>query len=378
MEGLIMRIIAIDLETPNMSHDRICSLGIAIIEEGNVIKDQYYLIDPECYFDYRNTNIHGISKESVQGMPAFPAVWNEIRSLLHTNLIVAHNANFDLTVLRKTLSYYGLTEEEINYIDTLEIASSILSDVKNFKLPTLCQYFGIDLKHHDASSDAVACGEILCRLMNQSIDFNRYEKKYQLDIPYCPKNQSEPRQLCDLTHDLVELNNIINNITDDGILDNEEVFFLQNWMEEHIHLKGNYPYDIILSALAEALEDGILEQTELDKLLILLKQSISPIQTSCTEGLKLIVSDKSICLSGDFEYGSKNDVAQQLSKLGAIIQNNVTKKTDILIVGNEGSIAWYAGNYGTKVKKALELQEKGHNISIINESEFFDSIKEDE
>ena len=63
-----------------------------------------------------------------------------------------------------------------------------------------------------------------------------------------------------------------------------------------------------------------------------------------------------------------------LSERGAVLQKGVTKKTNIVLVGDCGSDAWVAGNYGTKVKKAMELQEKGIEISIVREEDFFKEL----
>lgn len=54
---------------------------------------------------------------------------------------------------------------------------------------------------------------------------------------------------------------------------------------------------------------------------------------------------------------------------GGIVGKSVTKKTDYLIVGELGSDMWSSGNYGSKVKKAMELQEKGSTIVIVKEGE---------
>ena len=51
------------------------------------------------------------------------------------------------------------------------------------------------------------------------------------------------------------------------------------------------------------------------------------------------------------------------------------KTTDILMIGNCECQAYSNGTYGTKVKKAIEYNEKGCHIKIIQESDFFSSIK---
>lgn len=82
------------------------------------------------------------------------------------------------------------------------------------------------------------------------------------------------------------------------------------------------------------------------------------------------LNGKQICLSGNFICCSKSEISFKLEEMGAIVQKNVTSKTDYLIVGGNGSSDWAYGDYGTKVKKALELQGKGKNIKIISEQDF--------
>ena len=58
-----------------------------------------------------------------------------------------------------------------------------------------------------------------------------------------------------------------------------------------------------------------------------------------------------------------------MQEKGAIIKKNVAKSLDYLIVGGNGNENWSCGNYGSKVKRALELQEKGASIQILKEEE---------
>lgn len=178
--AVLSRIIVFDVETPNFSNDRICSIGIAIIEDGMVVKSDNYLVNPECGFDYRNICIHGIRPEDVKGSPSFPVIWKMIREDFLSNLLVAHNAIFDLGVLKKTLYYYGFEESLVYYVDTLRIARALLKDTANHKLPTLCCYYDIDLNHHDSGSDSKACAELLLNLIEDGAVLDKYVKEYYL------------------------------------------------------------------------------------------------------------------------------------------------------------------------------------------------------
>lgn len=177
---ILSRIVVFDVETPNFSNDRICSIGIAIIEDGRVAKSDNYLVNPECHFDYRNIGIHGIRPEDVADAPCFPVIWKMIREDFLSNLLVAHNAIFDLGVLKKTLYYYGFEEPLVYYVDTLRIARAMLKDTANHKLPTLCCHYDIDLNHHDSGSDSKACAELLLNLINEGAVLDKYIKEYSL------------------------------------------------------------------------------------------------------------------------------------------------------------------------------------------------------
>ncbi len=83
------------------------------------------------------------------------------------------------------------------------------------------------------------------------------------------------------------------------------------------------------------------------------------------------ISGKTICVTGSFLCGSRDMIQEKLQSMGAICEKGVTKRTDILIVGGSGSEQWAYGSYGGKIKKALDMQEKGHHIKIIGEKELF-------
>ena len=134
------KVIAFDVETPNSHNDRICSIGLSLIDDGTIVWSQNYMVNPECSFDNRNIQIHGIRPQDVEHAPTFPLIWEDIGSLFRQNLVIAHNATFDLCVLKKTLSAYGLSESLVYYACTMQMAQSILPDLPNYRPPTLCDY----------------------------------------------------------------------------------------------------------------------------------------------------------------------------------------------------------------------------------------------
>ncbi len=164
------RFIAFDVETPNHLSDRMSAIGITVIEDGT-IKDEFYsLVNPETYFDSFNIGLTGISEETVRNAPTFPELWPRIEPLMSGGLLVAHNAVFDMSVLKKCLQHYEIEwKPYVRYLCTVRMGRRILPGMSH-KLDALCGYYGIELDHHQAASDSRACAKILLRYLEQGAD----------------------------------------------------------------------------------------------------------------------------------------------------------------------------------------------------------------
>ena len=367
--------VVFDVETPNRLNDRICSLGVSVLYDDGSIQTKEYLVNPECNFDSFNISLTGITPSAVENAPLFSSVWVEIEPLFMNYTLVAHNAMFDLCVLQKTLSAYNLVTPELRYICTLKIARSVLPQMDNHKLSTLSSYFGISLKHHTARSDSEACARVLKAFIDAGVNVENFASVFRDNSHDHEKSgSSNHRTLSNSTLALNELNTLLKAISCDGILAKEELDFLVTWMKQNTSLKGNYPYDRIYNKLEEVLNDGIITSQEHDELLHLFSTADNPVEESASSCNCLSLFGKNICLSGEFDFGCKDEVAAILLEKGAFVQPTITKKTNVLLVGGKGSSAWSSGNYGSKIKKALELQAKGNEILIVREADLFDSI----
>lgn len=164
------RFIAFDVETPNRACDRMSAIGIAVIEDGVIVDTYYSLVNPETHFDRFNTKLTGISAETVADAPTFPEVWPDIEPILSSGLLVAHNAVFDMSVLKKCLSHYGIRwKHSARYICTVQMGRRILPGMRH-NLNVMCEYFGIELEHHQASSDSLGCARILLKYLEAGAD----------------------------------------------------------------------------------------------------------------------------------------------------------------------------------------------------------------
>lgn len=82
-----------------------------------------------------------------------------------------------------------------------------------------------------------------------------------------------------------------------------------------------------------------------------------------------------VCLSGAFVGVSKSELTALLEKKGAIVKKSVLKSLDYLFVGSQGNAQWSSGTYGTKIKKAIELQESGADVKIVTESVLLEALE---
>ena len=174
------RYIAFDVETPNRLNHRMSAIGVSVVEDGKIVEEFYSLVDPETDFDPFNTWLTGISEESVQDAPTFPELWPRLEKLMSGGVLVAHNAPFDLGVLRRCLDHYDIAwKKSVPYLCTVQMGRRILPGISH-KLDAMCQYFGIGLDHHHAGSDSHACAEILLRCLRLGTEEKDYLRWYSM------------------------------------------------------------------------------------------------------------------------------------------------------------------------------------------------------
>jgi len=156
-----MNYVAIDFETANRSRASACSMAAVTVENGQIVNSAYSLIRPPILqFDYWNTKIHGLTAKDVEDKPTFAELWDRIKPQLEHKVVIAHNAVFDIGVLRSMLDEYGLAHPKFQYVCTVEMARRVWTDVENYKLSTLAQRFAIEFDHHHALHDARTCALI--------------------------------------------------------------------------------------------------------------------------------------------------------------------------------------------------------------------------
>jgi DNA polymerase-3 subunit epsilon len=160
-----MNFTVIDFETANSKRASACALGIVKVVDGKIVDKKSWLIKPhDMKFNGMNIAIHGIRPDDVRDCQEFDYLYeSEFKKYLENELVVAHNASFDMSVLRKTLDHYNIEYPEFDYLCTVKLSKRVWPELMNHKLNTVSEFLGFDFKHHDALDDCLAAANIMVK-----------------------------------------------------------------------------------------------------------------------------------------------------------------------------------------------------------------------
>ena len=191
---MIRDFIAIDFETANQQPSSVCSIGVVMVRNGQVVDSFYSLIQPEPnYYNYWCQRVHGLSQCDTDDAPVFSKVWqqleeriadiflrpdgskrpeverftdqqaiDDLRYQIASIPFVAHNARFDEGCLKAVFKVYQMDYPDYRFYDTLAAARRQFGhSLPNHQLHTVAAACGYDLQnHHHALADAEACAAI--------------------------------------------------------------------------------------------------------------------------------------------------------------------------------------------------------------------------
>ena len=100
---------AIDFETANECRSSVCSVGVVIVRDGEIVDRFYSLIHPEPeYYQWFCRQVHGLGPEDTEDAPVFPYVWEKVAPLIEGLPLVAHNSRFDEGCLKEVFQVYRM------------------------------------------------------------------------------------------------------------------------------------------------------------------------------------------------------------------------------------------------------------------------------
>lgn len=229
-------------------------------------------------------------------------------------------------------------------------------------------------------------------IIEQTIS-NKIPPKETIEDLYwlCQKYESDHYYYKAVTSDLQILQGLCHGILADGDIEDKEIFDLHNWLQENEHLSTYYPYDEIRSLVLSIVSDRKVDEEEKLVLKAYFSQFVNlkdestneqiiketadvNISGLCTSDPNVTFEGKTFCITGVLKRGNREDLQKEIIKLGGIPTETVTRKTDYLIVGDNGNPAWAFSCYGRKVEKAIGMRKEGHSIMLIHEFDFADIV----
>ncbi|MFC1453728.1 exonuclease domain-containing protein [Verrucomicrobiota bacterium] len=306
-----MNFTAIDFETANSSRGSACAVGLCVVQNGQITQSVQHLIRPDPpYFAPFNISIHGITDQDVAGAPSFIELWPEVLASI-SGPLVAHNASFDISVIRRSLDDGGMDYPDIDYYCTRVISKLTWPDMPTYALDHVAQHLGLSFQHHNAAEDARACACVAlaaCRVHAAS-------------------------SLCDL----------------------EEPFVFATGRL----FPGGY------SPCHGRGKDPSIRGTSSAKLRA---ADISAVVTEFDPDHPFF--GKSFVFTGAMTALVRKDAMQAVVDCGGVCHDTVKQDTNYLVLGQKGYIVYRSGHKSSKMKKAESILSKGFPIEILSEADF--------
>jgi len=302
-----MDFVAIDFETANEKRNSPCSIGIVVVKNDEIIEKTHHLIKPkEMRFMPINIGIHGIRPSMVKDELEFDKVWGKIKGYFNDNLVVAHNASFDISVLRNTLELYKIEAPIFNYICTMKLSRNFYSTLNNVKLNTVNNFLGYEFKHHDALADALACSNILLNISEElrCRDINEIAKIVGVTVGNVDQYGYKPSSA---------KGRILKTSNKSQSKDNESV-------------------------------DKKLNESAFENEVVVFTGGL--VSMSRDEAIKLVI------------------------KLSGMVGSSVTKKTTCIVTNIRNIEELNRNEMSNKLKKTVDLKKKGQDIKVLNEETF--------
>jgi hypothetical protein len=208
----------------------------------------------------------------------------------------------------------------------------------------------------------------------------------------CEKIAGENGWIDTVTADLQQLHGILAGIIADGKITESELQGLQDWLDDHEHLRTCWPYDEIDALIMVIMKDGKIDDTEHKQLMSFFSEFIdlqddrtinSPLVKDgallsgvCAVCPEISFPDSVFCVTGASHRYSRKEFDHLIKGLGAQTVKNVSGNVNYLVIGSEGNPCWMYSCYGRKVEKAVNLRKEGHNIMIVHENDFHDAVED--
>lgn len=174
LRSVSVELAAVDVETASGDRDSACAIAVAVVSRGRIVETRrWYVRPPDNAYRASNVRIHGIQPHRTADAPPFPEVWPEVQDLIGGLDVLAHNAAFDGSVIRRSLAQHRAHDAAApTLFCTCQLSRRLWPDLDNHTLPVVAAHCGVPVEdHHDPVADAVAAagiGVAICATLNVS------------------------------------------------------------------------------------------------------------------------------------------------------------------------------------------------------------------
>lgn len=168
--------VVFDLETTGLNPkdgNSIIEIGAVRVKNNEIVDRFDELIDPGVKLSEEIIKITNITDEMLVGKPKEEEIVRKFIAWAGEDILVAHNANFDLSFLKMAYFKYSLGKLNFNVIDTLGLSRYLEPHEKYHNLTVLMERYKINWdedKHHRADYDSEGTSLILYEMLKRLQD----------------------------------------------------------------------------------------------------------------------------------------------------------------------------------------------------------------
>lgn len=164
--------IALDFETANSYRGSPCAVGLVRVRDGVIVDEGRFLMRPPesvDFFEPYNIAVHGVTPTMVADAPRWCEVLPALAEDIGDDVVVAHNAGFDIGVIRYACAADGIEWPTLRFLCTLVLARRSLS-LPSYRLPFVAEALGFRMgDHHDPLADARAVVGVIRALAERQL-----------------------------------------------------------------------------------------------------------------------------------------------------------------------------------------------------------------
>ncbi|SDB89012.1 DNA polymerase III catalytic subunit, PolC type [Pelagirhabdus alkalitolerans] len=163
--------VVFDVETTGLSavYDTIIELAAVRVKDGEIIERFERFSNPHAPLSQTIIDLTGITDDMLKDAPEVSEVLTEFKEWIQDDILVAHNASFDMGFINQGFEQHGIEKASNPVIDTLELGRFILPQLKSHRLNVLCKHYNIELtQHHRAIYDTEATAYLMTKLIKES------------------------------------------------------------------------------------------------------------------------------------------------------------------------------------------------------------------